>query len=189
MTFVKICGITRGRDAELAVRLGADALGFVFVSRSPRFVRPHEVLAMTRDLPVLSVGVFSDHDESAIRRISDEADIGAVQLHGAEAPALCARMDRPVIKALRADSLARAAEYHVHALLADGPRSGRTFDWSLAPQHGRLIVAGGLCAGNVRRAIAISGAFGVDVSSGVESSPGRKDPDAMRRFLEQVRTT
>lgn len=200
--FVKICGITRGRDAALAVRLGADALGFVFVPTSPRFVRPREVRAMARDLPLLVVGVFSNQDESTVRSIADEAEVGAIQLHGAETPETCARLERPVIKAFRvrsAESLARAADYSVHAILADGPRSGRTFDWSLARQHEPfrplalrslpLIVAGGLCADNVQRAIAMSNAFGVDVSSSIESSPGVKDADAMRRFLENARTS
>ena len=147
---------------------------------------------MTRDLAVLTVGVFSDQEESTVRRVADEADLGAVQLHGAETPETCARIERPVIKAFRicsADSLARASGYPVRAILADGPASGRTFDWSLARAHEHVIVAGGLSSENVARAIAISNAFGVDVSSGIESSSGCKDPDAMRRFIENVRTS
>jgi phosphoribosylanthranilate isomerase len=189
--WVKICGITRARDAELAVRLGADAIGFVFVPGSPRCVRPSEVRSMTRDLGILTVGIFANQDESVVRTTADEAALGAIQLHGSEPPELCARLDRPVIKAFRVtspDSLERAKEYSVHAILADGPASGRSFDWSLARAHERVVVAGGLSAENVVRAIAMSNAFGVDVSSSIESAPGVKDPHLMRAFFEQVRT-
>lgn len=180
MCWVKICGITRRQDAELALALGADALGFVFVRSSPRFLEPREARAM----PGFKVGVFEDPSLDEVRRISDEADLDVVQLHGAETPEMCARIDRPIIKAFRVtspSSLSNARAYDVRAILADGP------DWALARAVPNVVVAGGLSATNVQHALARSNAAGVDVSSGLESSPGIKDANRLRAFFEQVK--
>lgn len=177
MCWVKICGITRREDAELALELGADALGFVLVRSSPRFIDP----SMVRGMPGRKVGVFENESVETVLRIADEANLDAIQLHGDETPEMCARMDRPVIKAFR--TRGNFGAYAVHSILVDGP------DWALARDVPNVIVAGGLDAGNVRQAIALSCAFGVDVARGVESSPGVKDPVRMRAFFEKVRSS
>src|SRR5581483_6234566 len=117
VTFIKICGITNRRDAEAAVRLGADAIGFVFVRSSPRYVEPAAARSIAADLDVMTVGVFQDHDEDSVRRIADESTVSTIQLHGNESPELSARFDRLVIKAFRGPP---ADGYDVFATLVDG---------------------------------------------------------------------
>jgi phosphoribosylanthranilate isomerase len=180
MTWVKICGITNRRDAELAARLGADAIGFVFVPSSPRFVQPREVRAIARDLDVMTVGVFQDQDEDTVRRIANDSGVSTIQLHGKETPDFCASFDRPIIKAFRGPV---ATGYRAFAILADGAAS-----WPTLRGLERGIIAGGLTPANVRAAIRAEKPFGVDLASGVEASPGKKDEDAMKRFFEQVRS-
>jgi phosphoribosylanthranilate isomerase len=196
--FVKICGITNEDDALLAIALGADALGFVFAP-SPRQMVAQKVYDITRRLPpeVLTVGVFRDEHPQRVIEITQAAGLRAAQLHGHESPAdvveVC-RHIRTVIKAVTAGSVdvTRAKDFASSMILLDAPApgSGKVFDWKLAgeiPDGVTLILAGGLTPENVGNGIAQVRPFGVDVSSGVESSPGRKDPVLLRRFMDEVR--
>lgn len=196
--FVKICGITNEDDALLAVALGADALGFVFAP-SPRQMVAKKVYDITRRLPpeILTVGVFRDEHPQRVIDLTHEAGLRAAQLHGHETPkdvTEVSRHVRTVIKAVAAGSVdvGRAREFAASMILLDAPApgSGKVFDWKLAgeiPDGITLLLAGGLNPDNVANGIAQVRPFGVDVSSGVESSPGRKDPILMRRFMEAVR--
>jgi len=196
--FVKICGITNEQDALLAVALGADALGFVFAA-STRQVTASRVYDITRRLPpeILTVGVFRDELPPRVVQIAGEAGVKAVQLHGRETPAQVAevRAGIPrVIKAVAAgsDTFDRAGTYDVEWLLVDSPNpgSGQMFDWSVVdavPTNAKLILAGGLTPDNVAAAIATVEPWGVDVASGVEAAPGRKDARRLQAFIEAAR--
>jgi len=196
--FVKICGITNEDDALFAVAMGADAVGFIFAP-SPRQIAAQVVYDITRRLPpeILTVGVFRDEHPSRVVEIANRSGVKAVQLHGHETPEQSreiAHNVRYVIKAFGADSphLARADQYGTDLVLVDAPNpgSGKVFDWRLAhevPDGLRLILAGGLDADNVADAIEAVEPWGVDVASGVESSPGRKDPSKVRRFISNAR--
>ena len=196
--FVKICGITNEDDALFAVAMGADAVGFVFAP-SPRQVAPQLVYDITRRLPpeVLTVGVFRDEHPSRVIEIANRSGVKAVQLHGRETPEQTAEVAhnvRYVIKAFPSDSphLGRADQYGTDLVLVDAPSpgSGKLFDWGLVadvPDSVRLILAGGLDPDNVADAIRAVEPWGVDVSSGVEAAPGRKDPTLVRRFISNAR--
>lgn len=197
--FVKICGITNEDDALLAVALGADALGFVFAP-SPRQVVAKKVYDITRRLPreILTVGVFRDEHPQRVIELTHAAGLRAAQLHGHETPSDVAQVSRhvrTVIKAVSAGSVdvSHARDFAASMILLDAPApgSGKVFDWKLAgeiPDGIKLVLAGGLTPENVASGIAQVRPFGVDISSGVESSPGRKDPILMRRFMEAVRS-
>ena len=194
--FVKICGITTEEDALLAVALGADAVGFVFAP-SPRQIAVDRARDIARRLPpgVLTVGVFRDELPARVIDMVHRAGLAAAQLHGSETPEQ-ARMVKAqvgtVIKALPAGhpGLGDVAAYGADIVLVDSenPGSGEVFDWRLAedaPRSGhRVMLAGGLHADNVADAIARVHPWGVDVSTGVEREPGRKDPVKLRRFIE-----
>lgn len=196
--FVKICGITNEDDALFAVAMGADAVGFVFAP-SPRQVAAQQVYDITRRLPpeILTVGVFRDELPGRVIDVAHRAGVKAVQLHGRETPEQTAEVAgsiRWVIKAFSATSpqLAKADRYGTDLILVDAPTpgSGKVFDWGLAdeaPEGLRLILAGGLDPDNVADAIAAVEPWGVDVSSGVEAAPGRKDPTKVRRFIANAR--
>lgn len=196
--FVKICGITSEDDALLAVAMGADAVGFVFAP-SPRQVSPQVVYDITRRLPpeILTVGVFKDELPDRIFDIVTRSGVKAVQLHGQEPLSTVAAVSetvRWVIKSVVAGSReARIAnQFGTDLVLVDAPQpgSGEVFDWSLVdqvPSGVRLILAGGLTPENVGSAIEYVNPWGVDVSSGVESSPGRKDALKVKRFVENAR--
>jgi phosphoribosylanthranilate isomerase len=196
--FVKICGITREDDALLAVAMGADAVGFVFAP-STRQMQPIVARDIVRRLPteVLSVGVFRDELPARVIDICHNAGLRAAQLHGhetAEETRLVRRQVGYVIKAFPAGhpGLERIDDYGVDAVLIDSttPGSGRVFDWSLAegaPMNRRVILAGGLDPSNIEAAIARVRPWGVDVSSGVEASPGRKDARKVREFIERAK--
>ena len=200
-TRVKICGITNLEDALCAVDAGADALGFVFYKGSPRYITPEKAKEMTSALPpfVTTVGLFVNAGPEAIQQTMQTAGLGVVQLHGDETPEDCCLFPYPVIKAVRvrgADSLKDTGSYHVSALLLDAWNdqhyggSGESFDWQLAKKlTGRspLILAGGLKPENVAEAIRVVNPYAVDVSSGVEKSPGNKDHDKVRQFIQQVK--
>jgi phosphoribosylanthranilate isomerase len=196
--FVKVCGTTCEDDALLAVALGADAVGFVFAP-SPRQIAPQIAGDIVKRLPpeIVSIGVFQDEPPERVLRVAQRAGLRGVQLHGREpvetAQWLSARLPM-VIQAFPAGDarVGRAREYHAHAVLLDAPHpgSGQVFDWSLAsevPAGQRLIIAGGLTADNVAAAILRARPWGVDVVSGVEREPGRKDPIKMREFIEAAR--
>jgi len=197
----KICGTTSLDDALLCADEGADALGFVFYPRSPRFVTPEVVRAIVRRLPpfLVTVGVFVDEPPERVNEIADFCNLDRVQLHGKETPDDCARIERPLIKAFRVQAGVpipfadyRASAFLLDAYVADVPGgTGKRFDWTRAAeakQHGRLILAGGLTPENVAEAIRTVLPDAVDVVTGVEASPGRKDPEKVRRFLRNVRS-
>ena len=196
--FVKICGITDVDDALLAVALGADAVGFV-MAPSTRQIAPARVRDIAARIPpeTLTVGVFRNESKERVVEIAHTTGIRAVQLHGNESPATVewvAQRVPNVIKAVAAgtDQAARAGEFGVSTILVDAPTpgSGDVFDWSLAdtmPIGIRLILAGGLTPDNVDDAVATVRPWGVDTSSGVEKAPGRKDPTAMRRFIQNAK--
>ena len=196
--FVKICGITNEEDALLSVALWADAVGFVFAP-SPRQVAIQKVYDITRRLPpeILTVGVFRDEHPHRVVDIVDRSGVKAAQLHGHETPEQVAevmRSVRTVIKAVSAgtNDAARANQFHTDLILVDAPApgSGKVFDWSMlgdVPVGPRIILAGGLTPENVADGIRAARPWGVDVSSGVEASPGVKDPVKLRRFIAAVR--
>lgn len=198
VVFVKICGITNEDDALLAVAMGADAIGFIFAP-SVRQVAAQKVYNITRRLPpeILTVGVFRDEHPKRVVEVVHQAGLKAAQLHGHETPddvLAVAQHVRTVIKAVAAGTVdaRRASSFHTDMVLVDAPipGSGRVFDWSLVadvPMVSHLILAGGLTPENVTTAIEAVSPWGVDVSSGVEASEGRKDPLKVKRFIEAAR--
>jgi phosphoribosylanthranilate isomerase len=196
--FVKICGITSEDDALLAIALGADAVGFVFAP-SPRQIAVQKVYDITRRLPadILTVGVFRDAHPSRVVEMVQSSGVKAAQLHGHESPADVAEVAkhvRFVIKAVTAGTVdaTRANQFNTDYILVDSasPGGGQVFDWSLVvnvPEVPKLILAGGLTPENVADGIAAVSPWGVDVASGVEASPGKKDPIALKRFIENAK--
>jgi phosphoribosylanthranilate isomerase len=196
--WVKICGITSEEDALLAAALGADAVGFVFAP-SPRQITPVLAYDIVRRLPpeILAVGVFRDESPRRVVDICHRVGLRGAQLHGRETvddTRFVADRVSVVIKAFAAGDagLDRVDDYGAAAVLIDSPvpGSGRVFDWSFAegaPVNRRVVLAGGLHPGNVREAITRVGPWGVDVSSGVEEAPGRKDPVKVRAFISEAK--
>ena len=200
MVRVKICGITNGEDALAAVKWGADALGFVFAP-SPRQVTRQQVVNIVAELPpfVCKVGVFVDSELQEIKETMRACNLNLAQLHGSESPDFCQALFPGVIKSFRVkdesilDLLPRykASAYLLdsyHAALKGG--TGQSFDWGIAKKaarYGLIILSGGLTPENVRQAIAQVQPYAVDVSSGVENQPGRKDHDKLRAFLEAAK--
>ena len=196
--WVKICGITSEQDALIAVAMGADAVGFVFAP-SPRQMSPNAVQAIVRRLPpeILTVGLFRDERAQRVVEVVNRAGLKAAQLHGNESREDCGYVAVRVplvIKAFSAGDarLARAGEYGAPIILIDAPSpgSGKVFDWRLAegaPKGRRIVLAGGLDATNVGEAIRTVHPWGVDVSTGVEASPGKKDPSKIRAFVQAAR--
>jgi phosphoribosylanthranilate isomerase len=197
--FVKICGITSEDDALLSVALGADAVGFIFAP-SKRQLSRDRARDIARRLPpeVLTVGVFRDELPAVVIDTVNRAGLRAAQLHGQESPEGVAEVASKVpvvIKAFPANaaSARRAASYDVDAVLVDSdrPGSGELADWSALEAFDRrtpLLLAGGLDAANVAEAIARVRPWGVDVASGVEASPGRKDPRKVREFISAAKS-
>ena len=196
--FVKICGVTNEDDALLAVAMGADAIGFVFAP-SPRQVHPETVRDIVKRLPheVLTIGVFRNERPERVIEIVNKCGLGGAQLHGGETPDEVASVRRRVpfvIRALPAGDkrLTDEGAAGADAVLVDSPQpgSGTVFDWSLAegaPDGVRLILAGGLNPDNIGDAIRKVRPWGVDTSSGVEASPGKKDATLVRRFVAEAR--
>jgi phosphoribosylanthranilate isomerase len=196
--FVKICGITSEDDALLAVAMGADAVGFVFAP-SPRQVPAQQVYDITRRLPpeIMTVGVFRDEHPRRVVDIVHRSGVKGAQLHGnesAEVVGEVAKAVRFLVKAYPAGSpmIAASAALATDTILIDGPSpgSGHLFDWSLVgeiPEGMRMILAGGLTAENVADAVQTVMPWGVDVATGVESAPGKKDPLKVKRFIERAR--
>jgi len=198
MTIVKICGITEFEDARDAVLLGADAIGFNFYPKSSRYVHPSRAAKIIEKVPpfVTIVGVFVNHpDPQDLEDFAVSIGLHAVQLQGSETPDYCSMIQRvKVIKAFSVDSNFRVDTLKNHGsgtFLLDGcsPGTGTGFNWNLvfgANAFGSIIIAGGLTADNVSGVVTTLHPFGVDVATGVESKPGRKDYDRMRRFIEAV---
>ena len=206
MVKVKICGITNLKDARQAVKAGADFLGFNFYLRSPRFVTPRTARHILRRLPkkIASVGVFVNEREGEMLKIARQVGLDYIQLHGEESPAAIAQLARnlPVIKAVRVRDSFRATELvrykRVSAFLLDGfdrrrrGGSGKTFRWNLAlraKRAGHIFLAGGLTPENVTQAIRSARPYAVDVCSGVEAKPGKKDPVLVLNFMRAVRSS
>jgi len=198
--FVKICGMTSEEDALFAVAMGADAVGFVFASGSPRQIAITQARDIARRLPpeVMTVGVFRNEAPQRVVEMINTAGLHAVQLHGHETPAEGAWIRQRVQFLIQAFSagdrmLDRVDEYTAaDAILVDStePGSGRVFDWVLAeglPSDRRVILAGGLTPENVGEAVQRVHPWGVDVSTGVESRPGRKDGTKVRRFINAAK--
>ena len=205
MVQVKICGITRLQDALTAVEASAEALGFMFYAGSKRAITATDAAVIIRELPlsVRKVGVFVDADPLEIRRTIDLTGIDTLQFHGHESPEVCGQFKgvQQVWKAFRIESshsLKSLSQYaDVDAWLLDSfvpgalGGTGATFNWTLAAEARSLgkpiILAGGLTPENVAQAVHQVRPFAVDVSSGVESEPGHKDPDRVRAFINAAR--
>jgi len=199
---VKICGMTRLQDAVLAAEYGATAVGFIFYKKSPRSITMKAAREIIAKLPpfVDTVGVFVNETAQKVNKVADYCGLDIVQLHGDESPAFCRKIHRRVIKAFRIkdmQSLKLLQKYSVSGFLLDTfsenahGGTGKVFDWNLAhpaKKMGPVILAGGLTARNVRQAIRQVRPYGVDVCSGVEKSPGIKDPEQVRAFLENIRS-
>ena len=203
-TRVKICGITNLADAQVAVAAGADALGFNFYEKSPRFIPTAVAAGISRALPpyTLRTGVFVNLSEELVRRAIGECGLNLLQFHGDEPPDFCTQFGLMSIKAFRirdAVSLNELSKYPTDAWLLDAyvtdtfGGTGEKFNWNLAIEAQRagkpVFLAGGLTPENVAEAVHQVQPFGVDVSSGVESSPGRKDPDKVRAFIKSAKTS
>lgn len=201
MTRVKICGITTAEDAADAVEAGADALGFVFVPGTPRAVSPEAAGRIVETLPpfITAVGVFVDRPVQDILDIAAQCGFQAVQLHGDEPAESARRIPLKVIKAIRvkdAGSLRPVGTYPAHAFLLDAfvegkpGGTGSVLPWDLATQvsgMARIILSGGLRPETVGQAVRLVRPYAVDVSSGVELRPGRKDRQKVREFIAAVR--
>jgi phosphoribosylanthranilate isomerase len=199
MVKVKICGITSLEDALTAVEAGADALGFVFYSASPRHIFSEQAAEIIRNLPpfVQTVGLFVNEDPAVVHATADQCGLDIIQLHGEESPRYCASIRRRVLKAFRVKditTLDALQQYRVAGCLLDAwspvahGGTGQTFNWEIAAEavkrgH-RIILAGGLTPENIFDSIQQVHPYGVDVSSGVESAPGHKDSARVRRFVE-----
>jgi len=199
-TRIKVCGITRKQDALLAAGLGADAVGFVFYDKSPRYIAPEKAAAILRALPpfVSAVGLFVNPTQDEVDATLTLCPLDVLQLHGDETPEFCEAQARRVLKAVpvsRREDLKRVHRFDVPVLLdARAPEgvyggTGVRFDWGLLDgfTHARpLVLAGGLDAQNVAEALAVRQWFALDVSSGVEALPGIKDEGKMRAFFDAV---
>ncbi len=201
-TRIKICGITRSEDAEAAAQAGADALGLVFYAPSKRCIEIARARLIVETLPpfITTVALFVDPDPQWVRAVLAEVPVDLLQFHGDEAPEFCTAFGKPYLKALRiraGSDLLQYASRHRRArgLLLDTYRAdqpggtGECFDWSLIPSSLPLplVLSGGLRPDNVAQAVRQVKPWAVDVSSGVESSPGCKDSALMRAFVQGVR--
>lgn len=192
---VKVCGMTSLEDALMAVGFGADAVGFIFYRKSPRFVTEKIVKSIALPPFVNRVGVFVNETAERINRIADVCRLDTIQLHGDESPAFCRKLRRRVIKAIRlrgAQSLELMPRFEVDGFLLDAYKenlpggTGMTCDWNLvrrARKFGPVILAGGLNPDNVEEAVGKVQPYGVDVCSGVEKAPGKKDRAKVRDFI------
>jgi phosphoribosylanthranilate isomerase len=201
MIKIKICGMTNLDDALAAADAGADALGFNFYKKSPRYIEPQKAAEIIAQLPpfIMPVGIFVNEHEDRIREIQQLACIPTVQLHGDESPEFCQRFASHAIKAFQVkdkESLKVMAHYRVGAFLLDSYRdgirggTGVTFDWHLAvvaKTFGKIILAGGLTPENVVEAVKLVQPYAVDVAGGVEKEKGIKDHAKVKKFIIEVR--
>jgi phosphoribosylanthranilate isomerase len=200
---VKICGITNLKDALASIKAGADALGFVFYKKSPRYISPMKARGIIGKLPagIIKIGVFCDEKEAAIKNISGSCKLDMLQFHGDETPKFCARFKgRKIIKAFRVkERLERAdiIKYKTCAYLFDAfvksrpGGTGRRFNWVLIKEvksfKQPVFLSGGLNHVNVKKAVKSVGPAWVDVSTSVEIKPGRKDPVKVREFIKAAK--
>ncbi|MBF0412344.1 MAG: indole-3-glycerol phosphate synthase TrpC [Desulfamplus sp.] len=209
--FVKICGLTTLEDALACVKAGADAIGFIFYPKSPRYISPDAVGEITKKLPehIITTGVFVDEDYKTIMRVVKASSIKAVQLHGNETPELVRQLADDgliVIKALFAGKDPHLSKAHLyddaHAILVEYGKgvlpggNGEIWNWELATEASntnnnkkelRIIIAGGINPENIEKAIDTANPWGVDLSSGVEFSPGKKDIEKVKKFISQIK--
>jgi len=203
MIRVKICGITNKKDALLAIEVGADAIGFIF-AESPRQITPAKAKAIIRTLPPLikTVGVFVNEEPARIKEIKSFCGLDLIQLHGDESPEICRDLMPHSIKAFRIQNerdLKNIERYQgaVRAVLLDtfqkgkAGGTGKTFDWSLAVKAKEtglpIILSGGLGPENIQEAISTVKPYAVDVNSGIEKRPGKKDPVLMKQLMEKIK--
>ncbi|MDC3032757.1 phosphoribosylanthranilate isomerase [Litorivicinus sp.] len=201
MTRVKFCGLTHEEDITRAVKLGVDALGFVFYAPSSRSVAPDQAAMLTSSVPafVTRVGLFVNEQPEIIQSIFERTRLNLVQYHGDESPEFCDAIGLPFIKAFRVrpgidiqtemDRYPKASGFLLDAYVKGQPGgTGERFDWELIPQSDApIILAGGLSPDNAKDAIEQVAPWGLDVSGGIEAKPGRKDPDKMMRFMNACR--
>jgi phosphoribosylanthranilate isomerase len=202
LTEIKICGITSREDALFAAACGVEALGFIFYPPSPRHIVPAMARQIIAALPaeVVKVGVFVNQPAPAVQQIVDFCGLDLIQLHGDETPEYCRQFPRTrLIKAVFLSTiadLARLDQYRTRAILVDARTpdkyggTGKTADWGLAArvkERYPLILSGGLNEENIAQALAMPSPAAVDINSGVESAPGRKDREKVRRILELIR--
>jgi phosphoribosylanthranilate isomerase len=194
---VKICGITTVEDAQASVEAGADALGFIFVEGTPRFTTPDVAARIIATLPpfVTAVGVFWDHPRGHVKAVAAECRLGALQFHGDEPPEALTGSDLPTIKVIKVsgpESLEIMDRYSASAFLLDSPARWSEGEprapiaWELARRVATrrpVILSAGLTPDNVGAAVRLARPYAVDVNSGVEARPGRKDPEKVRRFV------
>jgi len=194
---VKICGITNLEDAQASVEAGADALGFIFVEGTPRFIAAAAAARIIAALPpfVTPVGVFWDHAPGHVATVAEQCRLGALQFHGDEPPEALAGCTLPAIKTIKvkgAESLEALDRYPACAFLLDSParwsegEPRASISWELVRRVALdrpIILSAGLTPDTVRAAIRLTRPFGVDVNSGVEARPGKKDPEKLRRFV------
>jgi phosphoribosylanthranilate isomerase len=200
---IKICGITNMEDAVMAFAYGADALGFIFYEKSPRYVTPEAARRIVKTLPdnISKVGVFVNHDIHAVREIYKFCALDMIQLHGDESPDYCREFPQSVlIKAIspsREEDLDIVHDYAARAVMIDTRESGlyggtgKKSNWDLAvklKEMRPLVLSGGLNASNILEAIRTVSPHAVDVNSGVELSPGKKDPKKVQSMIEMVHT-
>lgn len=198
---IKICGITNMEDAVMAFAYGADALGFIFYEKSPRYVSPETAMRIIRNLPddISKVGVFVNHDIHAVRQIYEFCGLDLIQLHGDESPDYCREFSQSIlIKAIsprNEEDLGIVKRYGVKAVIIDARDSGlyggtgKKSNWELAAKLKEmhlLVLSGGLNAGNILEGIRTVSPHAVDVNSGVELSPGKKDPKQVQSMIETV---
>jgi len=198
---VKICGITNAEDARVAVAAGADALGFIFVEGTPRFIAPETAAGIIAQLPpfVTPVGVFWDHAPGHVKAVAEQCGLAALQFHGDEPPEALADHRLPVIKTIKVGAvvdLEAMSRYRAAAFLLDSParwsegEAREPIPWALAREAaGRrpIILSAGLTPDNVVDAARRVRPYGVDVNSGVEAHPGKKDPEKVRRFVMRAK--
>lgn len=201
MVRVKICGITNVEDARESVAAGADALGFIFVEGTPRYVTPEVARRIIAELPpfITPVGVFWDHAPGHVKAVAEQCRLGALQFHGSEPPEAIAGYDLSTIKTIkvsRGEDLRVMSEYRVSAFLLDSParwsegEARAPIAWELVREAATvapLILSAGLTPDNVADAVRLTRPYAVDVNSGVEATPGRKDPLKVRRFVAAAR--
>jgi len=206
MTKIKICGITNIEDAMLSAKFGADLLGFNFYTKSKRFIEPNSAKKIIEKLDpsIKCVGIFVNEDIESIRRAAEECSLFAVQLHGNETPEFIVKLrqiiDAKIIKAFRVDAdfdLNELQNFPVENVLLDSKEAGEfggtgnIFDWKIAEkireQVENLYLAGGLTPENVADAVKKVKPYAVDVCSRIESVPGKKDPDKLERFINEVK--
>jgi phosphoribosylanthranilate isomerase len=198
---IKICGITNVDDAKMAIELGADLLGFNFYPKSPRYISLEKAEEIIRQIPTFmdTVALFVNPSPSELKRVAEKGFYNWIQLHGDETPEFCKSLNwinARIIKAIRvqsAEDIQKADTFPADAILFDAfdkqlyGGTGKTFDWSLIKHlYRRVFLAGGITPDNIAQAIEV-GAYCIDVCSGVESSPGKKDPAKMKMLFENIR--